>query len=116
MWIVKPVLAAALVLALVGCAGGDDDDQAAADWCERSEYAFRAVDNGYAPPISLDAADLWIEAAPDEIQASTEAAARFLRELRSTPFPQHYTDARAEMEAYAKDHCQPGVGDGVGND
>lgn len=111
----KVLACAVFVLSVAACGGGDgDDDTAAADWCERTEYALRAVDTGYAPPIDLDTAGLWMESAPDDVRASTDRAARFLSEIRSSPFPPDFTEAREEIEAYAMEHCPRGIGDGGG--
>jgi hypothetical protein len=105
--------AAVLGLTLAACTGDDDGERKraeAAAWCEvtsRVDGYFDETDGtrGLSGVITYDEAADWADAAPKDIRASTERAARILRQPAHQPRPPELADAREEIGAYAAEYC-----------
>jgi hypothetical protein len=107
------IAAIAVGFSVAGCAGDDDGERKraeAAAWCQVTARVDRAFDDTegevvWTLPITYDVAEEWVETAPEEIRASTEQAARILREALTDPPHPDLAGARKEIGAYAAEYC-----------
>jgi hypothetical protein len=92
-----------LVFAFSACGGDDDRSVEAAEWCRITEQLNRILASN-TPGISVDFAGEWAEAAPNDIRASTERAARMLTTIYGQDHPR-FPEVREQISSYQAEHC-----------